>query len=108
MWHSILALANLGLALAYVFVALFIAPNVSVALGRTRVGGLLFFGMGALLHLELTLHTAFDNNGLTPGELVSWPLRLILIFQVIGAWLFVTGLYAELVPEAEREPSNDG
>lgn len=96
MSQTFLALANLGTAFGCVLIALLVAPHIRTDLVRTGVGALLFFGGCGLLHVEIALHTAFDATGLSPADLVSLPMTLIIVGQMIGILLLAAGLYREI------------
>ena len=48
--------SNLGIFMAYVFVAAFVVPRAHLKLKRTRVGGIGFFLLCGLHHLENVGH----------------------------------------------------
>lgn len=95
-WLSLFVGCNIGIMLGYVFVAIFIAPKISVELVRTKVGGIWFFVTCAFTHAEMASHALF-SNGLSLNEMLSVHMLVIHLTQVVAVWLFVSGLYVEFV-----------
>lgn len=87
---------NLGIFAGYVFLAAVVVPRVTVRLHRTRVGGILFFFTCGLTHLEQALHYLYAGEVFRDFA-TSWHMLLIHTVQVVSVWMFVTGLYLELV-----------
>lgn len=107
---SLFVLSNVIITLGYVFLAAFVVPRVTVRLHRTRLGGVGFFLLCGLHHLDNVFHYLFQSQ--LPVGQVYTELHMLLIDvpQAICVWMFVTGLYIELVrwgPWRTGE-SNDG
>lgn len=102
----IFIVANTAIALGYMFVAVFVAPNFGIRLTRTKIGGVLFFVTCGLTHLELALHTLM-REPLTIAELTSWHMLTIHVVQAFSIWFFVTGLWQEFILP-KRDVPNEG
>jgi hypothetical protein len=94
---NLFVLANLGITLGYMFLAIFVIPRISVRLTRTKVGGMLFFITCGLHHLDNVFHVLFQPHEEVRNIMLQLHMLLIDVPQVIAVWLFVSGLYVELV-----------
>lgn len=92
----IFVLVNLAITLGYLYLAVRIVPKVRLQLKRTIYGGIGFFVLCAITHLDLAASTLFAPD-MTFGEMAgSWPMLLVHAAQAVAVWLFVTGLYVEV------------
>lgn len=91
------AISNIGITLGYVFLAAVVVPRATVRLNRTRIGGIGFFLLCGLHHLENVAHVLFEPEEPTDHTMLSLHMLVIDIPQMIFVWLFVTGLYLEMV-----------
>lgn len=89
--------SNLTIVLGYLFMAAVVVPRVTIHLARTRIGGVGFFMLCGLHHLDNVLHF-LQSPKVGVGELyVELHMLLIDVPQAVFVWMFVTGLYVELV-----------
>lgn len=89
--------SNVGITLGYIFMAAVVVPRVTLHLKRTRYGGIGFFLLCGLHHLDGVFHVIFQSTVPVGQVMVEWHMLLIDIPQAISVWAFVTGLYLELV-----------
>lgn len=89
--------ANVAIFAGYVFIALKVVPYVTVNLKRTRIGALGFFSLCGLHHLEGAVHLIVMPEENYHEAMLSWHMLLVDVPQAFFVWLFVTGLYLELV-----------
>lgn len=89
--------SNIGITLGYVFLAAVVVPRVTVRLRRTRIGGVGFFLLCGLHHLEGVAHVLFETDEGVGKVMLSNHMLLIDVPQAIFVWMFVTGLYLEMV-----------
>ena len=89
--------SNLAITLAYFFLAAVVVPRITIKLNRTRFGGIGFFMLCGLHHLDNVFHLLFAAQSTILDVYVSWHMLLIDVPQAFCVWLFVTGLYTELV-----------
>lgn len=89
--------SNLAIVLGYFFLAAFVVPRTTVRLHRTRIGGTGFFLLCGLHHLENVAHVLFENHEQVGHVMTSTHMLLIDVPQAICVWMFVTGLYLEMV-----------
>lgn len=89
--------SNLTITLGYVFMAAVVVPRVTVHLGRTRWGGIGFFLTCGLHHLDNVYHLLFQGSARVQDVFPQLHMLLIDVPQAIFVWMFVTGLYVELV-----------
>lgn len=94
---TLFVVSNLGITAGYIFLALFVLPRVTVHLVRTKVGGIGFFLLCGLHHLDNTFHLLYQTDLAVGHVFLEWHMLAIDIPQFICVWLFVTGLYVELV-----------
>lgn len=93
----IFILANVMITAGYVFLALGVVPRVAIQLTRTKIGGIGFFLLCGLTHLNMALMAVMQNNHDSyANESTSWLMLAIHIPQAICVWLFVTGIYVEI------------
>lgn len=88
-------IANLAITAGYLFVAFKIAPNFKVTKWYTKIGGVLFFLLCGMTHLQMAYH-AWSG---THHSYTSWVSLAIHIPQSIAVWMFVYGIYVELIKE---------
>jgi hypothetical protein len=89
--------SNVGIMLGYIFMAAFVVPRVTARLRRTRIGGVGFFLTCGLHHLENVGHVLFEGEQRVRDVMLSTHMLLIDVPQVVFVWVFVTGLYLEVV-----------
>lgn len=90
-------LSNVGITLGYIFLAVAVVPRVRLHLKRTLAGGVGFFVLCGLHHLLGVFDVLFmGHTGMREGML-DIQMLVVDIPQVVAVWLFVTGLYIELV-----------
>ncbi len=95
-WLFIFVLANLTIALAYLWLALAVLPSIPVKLTRTKIGGVGFFLLCGLTHAVMAISSIL-HPGMSMSEMAtSWYSLAIHIPQAIAVWMFVTGLYIEI------------
>lgn len=90
-------LCNVTIFAGYVFLAAVVVPRATARLWRTRVGGIGFFFTCGLTHLEQALHYLYGNNEVFSRMAVEWHMMAIHLVQAVCVWMFVTGLYLEMV-----------
>lgn len=90
-------LSNIVITLGYVFLAAFVVPRVTVRLQRTKIGGVGFFLLCGLHHLDNVGHYLFQSNLSVGSVYTEFHMLIIDVPQAVCVWLFVTGLYIELV-----------
>lgn len=90
-------LSNLAITAGYVFLAAVVVPRATLKLKRTRYGGIGFFLLCGLHHLEGVVHYLVNPEGTVQGMATSLHMLLIDVPQAFAVWAFVTGLYIELV-----------
>jgi hypothetical protein len=90
-------LSNIGITAGYIFLALGVLPRVTVHLTRTKVGGVGFFLLCGLHHLDNVFHYLFQGKQHVEHVFTEWHMIAIDVPQFVCVWLFVTGLYIELV-----------
>lgn len=88
--------SNLAITLGYVFLATVVVPRVTARLPRTRYGGIAFFLLCGMHHLENVGHVLFQPTEPVAEVMLSLHMLLIDIPQAIAVWCFVTGLYLEM------------
>lgn len=89
-------IANVGITLGYVFLAAFVVPRITLRLWRTRLGGVGFFLLCGLHHLDNAAHLVLDPHAMVEHMMLNNFMLLIDVPQVICVWLFVSGLYVEV------------
>lgn len=90
-------LANVLITAGYVFLALGVVPRVDVKLLRTKIGGIGFFLLCGMTHLNMAWMAMMQDDSHTYSEgSTSWLMLAIHIPQAICVWLFVTGVYIEI------------
>ncbi len=106
------ALENFTITAGYLFVAARVAPlflrKVGVGYWSTRIGGIGFFLLCGLTHLQHGLMALFGGSG---KDMAAEPVsHLIHAPQAVAVWMFVIGLYLELtdVNWTLREPRAPG
>jgi hypothetical protein len=103
------ALENLTICAGYLFVAVAVAPlflrKVGVRSWATKLGGVGFFLLCGLTHLQMALKALFSPAG-HESMVTHWWMHAIHGPQAIAVWVFVVGLYIELtdVNWTLREP----
>lgn len=100
-------LSNLAITMGYVFLAAVVIPRITVRLHRTRWGGIGFFLLCGLHHLDNVFHFLLQGTDRIDHIFVEWHMLLIDVPQAVCVWAFVTGLYIELVkwgPWATQPP----
>ena len=86
--------ANLIIIISYMLVAVGIAPHFRSERSVTRVGGVFFFVLCGLTHLEFLVHWAIDQPiGL--DDYSSSHMLFIHIPQAVAILWFVSGLYLD-------------
>lgn len=98
--HPVLLLifivANVVIASAYIYLALTVMRRINVRLLSTRIGGIGFFGLCGLTHLEMA-YNALAHSNVSFGMMdTSWYMLAIHVPQAVCVWMFVTGLYVEV------------
>ncbi len=88
--------ANLTITAGYIFVAFWVVPKVRIQLKRTLIGGVGFFVLCGLTHIDMALSAIFGENMTMLQMATSWHGLAIHIPQAFAVWMFVTGLYIEL------------
>lgn len=89
--------SNIVIVLGYMFLSLFVVPRVTVHLTRTKVGGVVFFATCGLHHLENIFHVLFQPLEANRHTMTQFHMLLIDVPQAVAVWLFVSGLYLEVV-----------
>lgn len=98
-------IANLVITAGYLFVGFKIAPAFKVSLWYTKLGGVFFFFLCGMTHLEMAYH-AWATQGVFHYGIT--PLTMIIhLPQAIAVWMFVLGLYKEFVIDADRSSAED-
>lgn len=94
------AVENLLIAGAYVFMGVKVAP---VFLARngirylwTKVGAIGFFLLCGFTHVDLALTSVF-GSAMDQAMAAQWHMHLIHAPQAVLSWVFVVGLYCELI-----------
>lgn len=96
--RSVLFVAsNLAIVAGYFFMAAVVIPRVTIRLHRTRIGGIGFFLLCGLHHLENASHYLFTDSEDVRAVYESPHMLAIDVLQAFAVWAFVTGLYLELV-----------
>lgn len=90
------ALFNLGIFGGYIFVAVFVAPELDIRRLRTRISGVLFFFTCGLTHLDLAVHV-LTRKALDMSDFTSPYHLMVHGVQVTVVWLFVLGIYQEVL-----------
>ena len=93
----IFVVSNLAIFAGYVFLAGVVVPRATARLLRTRVGGIGFFFTCGLTHLEQVLHYLYGGRVTFPELAREYHMLVVHVVQAICVWLFVTGLYIEMV-----------
>lgn len=94
---DLFVVSNLLIVMGYMFLALFVVPRITVHLTRTKVGGVLFFLTCGLHHLENVFHVLFQKHEENGHTMTSLHMLVIDGVQAVAVFLFVTGLYLEVV-----------
>lgn len=92
---TIFVLCNIGIAAGYFYAAIAVMPKVQAALLRTKIGGVVFFATCGLTHLELAFHAVAGEISIS--DFSSAHMIIIHLVQMVAVWVFLTGLYRELV-----------
>lgn len=90
-------IANVAIALGYIMLAAIVIPRTTVRLWQTRLGGIGFFTLCGLHHLDNVLHLLLQPNSTVGQVYVQTHMLVIDIPQAICVYLFATGLYIEFV-----------
>lgn len=93
------------------FLALVVVPRVTVHLTRTKVGGVIFFATCGLHHLENIFHAVFQPGEPNRETMTALHMLAIDVPQALAVWLFVSGLYLEVVrwgPWATPQAMDEG
>lgn len=91
------ALADISTTLGCIFLGIYVMPLTRLKLRITKVGGVGFFVLSALVHFGQALRTLF-RPGRTYGEASYQPATVIVhVALAVCLWLFICGLYIELV-----------
>lgn len=93
----IFVVANVTIALGYVFLSAIVVPRITIRLWQTRIGGIGFFMLCGLHHLDNVFHLLLQRNETIGRVYPELHMILIDVPQAICVWLFVLGLYIELV-----------
>lgn len=93
---GIFALFNMIIFGGYVFIAFYVAPRLKVQWWVTKVGSIGFFLTCGLTHAHLGLHAAAKQSISLP-DMTAWTSMLIHGTQAIFVWMFVLGLYKEVL-----------
>lgn len=91
------AVSNLTITLGYVFLSAYVVPRIAVRLTRTKIGGAGFFLLCGLHHLDNVYHALFQGQQSVRGVSVQLHMLMIDVPQAVFIWMFVSGLYVELV-----------
>lgn len=90
-------LANVAITAGYLFLAGAVIPKVRIRRLITRVGGIGFFVLCGITHLEMAwMAIASSDTHRYADVSVTWWMMGVHIPQAICVWLFVTGIYMEL------------
>lgn len=89
--------SNLVITGFYVFVAAVVVPRSQARLWYTRLGGIGFFFLCGLHHLDNVAHVLFAADDTVAEVLLSWHMLLIDVPQGIFVGMFVIGLWMEAV-----------
>lgn len=89
--------SNLAIMLGYIFLASIVVPRVPVKLLRTKLGGVGFFSLCGLHHLDQVLHYVFQPAAQIQDVYTELHMVGLDIPQAVCVWMFVTGLYIEMV-----------
>jgi hypothetical protein len=89
--------SNFVIFLGYCFLAVFVVPMAAVRLWVTRIGGMLFFLLCGLHHLENVAHLVYTPEQRASEVYTSVHMLLIDVPQAGAVWAFVIGLYLEAV-----------
>lgn len=103
---------NMMIALGYVVTSMTAIPGTNPLLWtrlrvrrtRTRVAGFLFFVTCAITHVEIGLH-ALGRNGFLLDDLTSFHMFAHMIVQVVALYVFIHGVYDEVLSRAETNVS---
>ena len=88
--------SNLGITAGYVFLAVMVVPRATIRMTRTRIGGIGFFLLCGLHHLENVFHLVLAPDAKVIDVFTDLHMLLIDVPQAICVWSFVTGLYLEM------------
>lgn len=105
MLETLFALAEIGIFLGGVFVASLIAPHLQVQGWRTKAALIGIFATGGAVFLLLALNTAYDPEGLTPDELTSWIMGLLIFSLLVSVWGFIIGIYSFVLRQGQDAKS---
>lgn len=94
---TLFVLSNVAITLGYVFLAAVVVPRITVRLHRTRWGGIGFFLLCGLHHLDNVFHYLYEPTAEVQHIYVAWHMILVDVPQAVCVWLFVSGLYIEFV-----------
>ena len=101
--------SNLAICVGYVFLAAIVMPRITVKLRRTRYGSIGFFLLCGLHHFDQVLHYFFSPMARIEDVYVETHMLLVDVPQAVCVWMFVTGLYVELVkwgPWGDQTPAS--
>ena len=101
---------NMMIALAYLIVSVTAIPGANPVLWtklrvrrtRTRVAGFLFFVTCAFTHIELAVHS-LTGEGFLIEDLLSFHMFAHMVVQVIAVYVFIHGVWYEVLERQERE-----
>lgn len=93
--ETIYVAANLFIVLGYFFLAAFVVPRVTVRLKRTQIGGVGFFALCGLHHLDDIYHVVFQPTEQVAPVMTQLHMLAIDVPQALCVFLFVSGLYLE-------------
>jgi hypothetical protein len=88
------ALFNIGITLAYFFVASAVMPNVAVSRRWVTIAAVGFFTTCGFTHLDMAVHAITGAP-----EWPEWHMWVNHLVQLFAAWAFVIGLYFEFVTD---------
>lgn len=89
------AIAGLVIVLSYWLIAVGVMPFFSTPRSMTRVGGVYFFMLCGLTHLEMSGHYLADDDLEVDGDLSSMHMAAIMIPQAVAVLMFAAGLYSD-------------
>lgn len=95
-WILIFAFANSITAAAYVFLAVVMVPRIKVTRLTTKISGVIFFALSAIMHVALTAQVVLHPTKSLAHTITQTYVPWIYWPQAVAAWVFIFGLYVEL------------
>ena len=92
--------ANLGITIGYLFLAVRILPAMNPTTWQRKVGGFLFFFTCGLTHAFMALMALYHIHW---HDTLPWWFWLNHIVQFVAVWVFIWGLYIEFVERGKTK-----